>query len=162
MRRFLKRWMMPLIILVLVIVVFCVLAGVGGKYDNQFDPDYTCYQIIFGVKTNWGEMFGTNPLGIIAFILILAGTVLAFANFKKRNIVVCAIFTLAALFVLLMPYTVTLSESSKNLIKALGDADGKMTALACIYVSFALLLVTACTAFLSDFISKKIVVAKTK
>lgn len=162
MRRFLKRFLMPMVIALLVIVVLMVLAGVGGKYDNQFDPDYTCYQIIFGVKTSWGEMFGGNPLGIIAFILILAGTVLAFANFKKRNIVVCAIFALAALFVLLMPYTVTLSETSKNLIKALGDADGKMTALACTYVSFALLLVTACTAFLSDFISNKCFSVKNK
>lgn len=161
MRRFLKRWMMPLIILVLVIVVFCVLAGVGGQYDDQIQ--YTCYQIMFGANYKSGalKMFGTNPLGVIALILILAGTVLAFANFKKRNIVVCAIFALAALFVLLMPYTVTTTETSNTFVKAL-DADGKMTALACTYVSFALLLVTACTAFLSDFISKKIVVAKTK
>lgn len=162
MRRFLKRFLMPMVIALLVIVVLMVLAGVGGKYDKG--AEYSCYAIMFGANYNNGtslKMFGGNPLGIIAFILMFAGAVLAFANFKKRNIVVCAIFALAALFILLMPYTVTTNETANNLIKAM-DADGKMTALACTYVSFALLLVTACTAFLSDFISNKCFSVKNK
>ena len=162
MRRFLKRFLMPMVIALLVIVVLMVLAGVGGKYDKG--AEYSCYAIMFGANYNNCtslKMFGGNPLGIIAFILMFAGAVLAFANFKKRKIVVCAIFALAALFILLMPYTVTTNETANNLIKAM-DADGKMTALACTYVSFALLLVTACTAFLSDFISNKCFSVKNK
>lgn len=161
MKRFLKRWLMPLVILVLVIVVLCVLAGVGGQYDDQVK--YSCYQIMYGANYKNGalKMFGANPLGIIAFILLLAGAALAFANFKYRNLVVCGIFALAALFLLLMPYTVTTTETANNLVKAM-DADGKMTALACTYVAFALTLVTACTAALSDMISKKCFTVKTK
>ena len=161
MRRFLKRYLMPMVIALLVIVVLMVLAGVGGKYDKG--KDYSCYQIMFGANNPNGalKMFGGNALGIIAFILMLAGAVLAFANFKKRNIVVCAILALAALFILLMPYTVSTTETANTFIKAM-DADGKMTALACTYVSFALLLVTACTAFLSDFISDKCFSVKNK
>ena len=161
MRRFLKRYLMPMVIALLVIIVLMVLAGVGGKYDNGA-VEYSCYQVMFGVDASWGKMFAGSPLGVIAFILMFAGAVLAFFNFKKRNIVVCAIFGLTALFILLMPYTVIPTETSKNIIKALPDTDGKMTALACTYVSFALLLVTACTAFLSDFISNKCFAVKNK
>ena len=162
MKRFLKRYLMPMIITLLVIIVFIVLTGVGGKYDAG--SEYSCYSIMFGANYNNGtslKMFGANALGIIAFILLFAGAVLAYANFKKRNIVVCAIFALAALFLLLMPYTVSTNETANNLIKAM-DADGKMTALACTYVSFALVLVTACVSFLSDFISNKCFAVKTK
>ena len=152
---------MPMIIALLVIIVLMVLAGVGGQYDDAVT--YSCYQVMFGANYNNGalKMFGTNPLGVIAFILMFAGAVLAFFNFKKRNIVVCSIFTLAALFILLMPYTVTTTETANNFIKAM-DADAKMTALACTYVSFSLLVVTAVAAFLSDFISNKCFAVKNK
>ncbi len=126
MKRILKRFLFPTIITVLVITIICLFGLNGGMYDDEIP--YTTFQLMFGgnYKNGAVEFFAVSPMGVILMILLIAGALVSWFDFKYDKFVVAGIFCLSAIFTMLLPVTVNKTEVAKYLIDAIEASGDKM------------------------------------
>ena len=146
MKRILKRFLFPTIITVLVITILCLLVLPGGMFDDEIT--YTCYQLMFGANYKSGtavEFFGVSAMGVILMILLIAGALISWFDFKYDKFVLVGIFCLATVATMLLPVTANKTEVAKYLIEAIEvNGDKQMTILVGPYVCASIALVISC------------------
>lgn len=152
MKRFLKRCLFPIIITILVITIFGLFNLAGGQYDGL--ASFTVYDLMFGAKFNNSvEFFNVSAMGVIVAILLIAGAILSWIDFKFDKLVLSIIFVLATVGIMLLPITVNKTEVATYIVKMKeSGADGFMTILVGTYVTAAISLIISCFAlFKSKF-----------
>ncbi len=144
MKRILKRFLFPTIIIVLVILILVLLSLNGGMYDDLVT--YTTYQLMFGAnyKNTTVEFFNVNPVGVIAFVLLIAGAILSLIDFKYDKYILASLFCITSILIMILPISVNKTEVAKYLIEVIeANGDGYMMILAGPYVCASISLIIA-------------------
>ena len=146
MKRILKRFLFPTIITALVIVIFGLFNLPGGQFADGEKTRFTVYQLMFGgfYSNTKVEMLGVSAVGVILTILLIAGALISWFDFKCDKIVLCSIFFLGAVLTMLLPIASNKTEVGKYLISAIeANEDKQMTILFGTYLAAGYSLVIA-------------------
>ena len=144
MLRFLKRCLFPIIITILVITIFCLFNLAGGQYDGL--SSFTVYELMFGAKLNNSvEFLNVSAVGVIVTILLIAGALLSWFDFKHDKLVLAIIFCLVTIGIMFLPMAANKTEVASYQVRMKeANADGFMTILVGTYVTAAISLVISC------------------
>ena len=161
MKRFLKRFLFPIIITVLVITICCLLSLKGGMFDDEIQ--YTCYQLMFGAnyKNTAVEFFGVSAVGVLLMILLILGALISWFDFKYDKFVVASIFCISTILIMLLPIGSNKTEVGKNLISVIeANGDKQMTILVGPYLTASFTLIISCFALFKTKFNSLIKISK--
>jgi len=161
MKRFLKRFLFPIIITVLVITIFCLFNLAGGMFDDEIQ--YTCYQLMFGAnyKNTAVEFFGVSAVGVLVTILLILGALISWFDFKYDKFVVASIFCIATILTMLLPVASNKTEVAKYLISVIeANGDKQMTILVGPYLTASFTLIISCFALFKTKFNSLIKISK--
>ncbi|MBR4495705.1 MAG: hypothetical protein IKP12_01055 [Acholeplasmatales bacterium] len=163
MKRFLKRFLFPIIITVLVITIFCLFNLAGGMFDDGEKTRFTVYELMFGgyYGSTKVEMLGVSAVGVLVTILLILGALISWFDFKYDKFVVASIFCISTILIMLLPIGSNKTEVGKNLISVIeANGDKQMTILVGPYLTASFTLIISCFALFKTKFNSLIKISK--